>query len=86
MLTGAQLDAIIIGAGTINLGDGHDTIYLTSTSADLNALGEQEFVGPNSIANERIQGVEEILAPRDGRREDNPERPARSLRDHRQPV
>ena len=32
MLTGAQLDAIIIGAGTINLGDGHDTIYLTSTS------------------------------------------------------
>ena len=62
MLTGAQLDAIIIGAGTINLGDGHDTIYLTSTSDDLNALGEQEFVGPNSIANERIQGVEEILA------------------------
>ena len=35
-LTGAQLDAIIIGAGTINLGAGSgDTVSLTSTSADL---------------------------------------------------
>ncbi|MBS0246862.1 MAG: VCBS repeat-containing protein [Proteobacteria bacterium] len=39
-LTGAQLDAIIVGNGTIDLGAGtHDTINLTSTSADLNTLG-----------------------------------------------
>ena len=52
-LTGAQLDAIIIGAGTINLGAGTDTINLTSTSADLNALG---------ATNASIQGVEAISA------------------------
>ena len=53
-LTGAQLDAIIIGSGTINLGNGSgDTINLTSTSADLNSLG-----GSNSS----IQGVEAISA------------------------
>jgi hypothetical protein len=52
-LTGAQLDAIIIGAGTINLGAGTDTINLTSTSADLNALG---------ATNASIQGVEVISA------------------------
>ena len=40
MLTGAQLDAIIIGNGTIDLGGGNqDTIILASTSADLNTLG-----------------------------------------------
>ena len=61
-LRGDQLDAIIIGAGTINLGDGYDTINLTSTSDDLNALGAQGFLGPNSIAYERVQGVEEISA------------------------
>ena len=44
-LRGDQLDAIIIGAGTINLGDGYDTINLTSTSDDLNALGAQGFLG-----------------------------------------
>ena len=52
-LTGAQLDAIIIGAGTINLGAGTDTINLTSTSADLNTLG---------ATNASIQGVEAISA------------------------
>ena len=52
-LTGAQLDAIIIGAGTINLGTGTDTINLTSTSADLNTLG---------ATNASIQGVEAISA------------------------
>ena len=53
-LTGAQLDAIIIGAGTINLGTGTgDTINLTSTSADLNTLG---------ATNDSIQGVEAISA------------------------
>jgi Ca2+-binding RTX toxin-like protein len=52
-LTGAQLDAIIIGAGTINLGAGTDTINLTSTSADLNTLG---------LTNASIQGVEAISA------------------------
>ena len=39
-LTGAQLDAILIGPGTIDLGAGTgDTITLTTTSADLNTLG-----------------------------------------------
>ena len=53
-LTGAQLDAILIGAGTINLGAGTgDTINLTSTSADLNTLG---------ATNNSIQGVEAISA------------------------
>ena len=52
-LTGAQLDAIIIGTGTINLGAGTDTINLTSTSADLNTLG---------ATNNSIQGVEAISA------------------------
>ena len=53
-LTGAQLDAIIIGTGTINLGTGTgDTINLTSTSADLNTLGATDA---------SIQGVEAISA------------------------
>ncbi|MGO4836999.1 hypothetical protein AB4144_32610, partial [Rhizobiaceae sp. 2RAB30] len=53
-LSGAQLDAIIIGSGTINLGAGSgDTINLTSTSADLNTLGAN---------NNSIQGVEAISA------------------------
>ena len=38
-LTGVQLDAIIIGGGVIDLGAGADAINITSTSADLNALG-----------------------------------------------
>ncbi|MBI1326972.1 MAG: type I secretion C-terminal target domain-containing protein [Alphaproteobacteria bacterium] len=39
-LTGAQLDTLIIGAGTITMAGGAaDTINLTSTSADLNTLG-----------------------------------------------
>ena len=56
-LTGAQLDAIIIGAGTVNLGAGTDTINLTSTSADLNALG---------ATNASIQGLEAISAAKAG--------------------
>ena len=53
-LSGAQLDAIVIGAGTINLGTGAgDTINLTSTSADLNTLG---------ATNASIAGVEAISA------------------------
>jgi len=39
-LTGAQLNAILIGSGTINLGAGTDTIVLTSTSSDLNGLSD----------------------------------------------
>ena len=50
-LTGTQLDAIITGSGTINLGGGTDTINLTSTSADLNVLG---------ATNASISGVEAI--------------------------
>ncbi|WP_170303904.1 calcium-binding protein, partial [Reyranella soli] len=54
-LSGAQLDAILIGSGTINLGSGSsDTINLTSTSSDLNILG--------SNSNTSIQGVEAISA------------------------
>ena len=53
-LTGAQLNAILIGSGTINLGSGAgDTINLTSTSSDLNTLG---------ATNTAIQGVEAISA------------------------
>ena len=52
-MSGAQLDAIIIGAGTIDLGGGTDTINLTSTSADLNALGATDA---------SISGVEVISA------------------------
>ena len=53
-LTGAQLDAIIRGAGTINLGGGTaDSINLASTSADLNTLGATDT---------SIQGVEMIAA------------------------
>ena len=53
-LTGAQLDAILTGSGTINLGAGTgDTINLTSTSTELNTLG-----GTNTS----IQGVEAISA------------------------
>jgi Ca2+-binding RTX toxin-like protein len=53
-LSGTQLDAIIIGSGTINLGTGTgDTINLTSTSTDLNSLG---------ATNASIQGVEAISA------------------------
>ena len=46
-LTGAQLDAILIGSGTINLGAGTgDTINLTSTSTELNTLGATNNVDP----------------------------------------
>ncbi len=37
-LTGAQLDAILLGGGTIDLGGGSNTIKLTSPSAVLNGL------------------------------------------------
>lgn len=36
---GAQLDAMIIGAGIINMAGGTDTLNLTSTSTTLNTLG-----------------------------------------------
>ena len=53
-LTGAQLNAILTGSATINLGSGTgDTINLTSTSSDLNTLGD---------SNTSIQGVEAISA------------------------
>ena len=38
-ITGAQLDALIFGGGIINFLGGADVLNLTSTSADLNALG-----------------------------------------------
>ena len=49
-LTGAQLDAILIGSGGIDLGDGTDTLYLTSTSEDLNVLGDDGLQGVNAIS------------------------------------
>lgn len=52
-LTGSQLDSIILGAGNIDLGNGTDTINITSTSVDLNVLG---------LANAGIAGVEAISA------------------------
>ncbi|MFO1085008.1 MAG: cadherin domain-containing protein [Reyranellaceae bacterium] len=52
-LTGAQLDAMLIGAGTIDLGAGTgDTITLTTTSTELNTLGSTDGA---------IQGVEVII-------------------------
>lgn len=51
-LTGTQLNTIIAGSGTVNLGGGSsDTIVLTSTSTDLNTLGTTDS---------SIQGVEII--------------------------
>ncbi len=38
-ITGAQLDALVFGAGTIDFAGGSDTLNLTTTSAQLNALG-----------------------------------------------
>jgi hypothetical protein len=53
-MTGLQLDNIIIGGGTIDLGAGNDdTINLKSTSDDLNTLG---------ATNSSIAGVEIISA------------------------
>lgn len=52
-LTGLQLDNIIIGNGTIDLGAGNlDTINLKSTSADLNTLGatDASIVGVEAIS------------------------------------
>jgi hypothetical protein len=53
-LTGAQLNAILTGAGTVDLGSGTgDTINLTSTSSELNTLGATDA---------SIAGVEAISA------------------------
>ncbi|MEZ5902635.1 MAG: PA14 domain-containing protein [Alphaproteobacteria bacterium] len=52
-ITGAQLDALIFGSGTINFAGGADTLNITSTSADLNSLG---------LVNASIQGLETISA------------------------
>ena len=49
-LTGAQLDAILIGSGTINLGGGSDTIVLTSTSNDLNGLSDGSLSNVEAIS------------------------------------
>ena len=49
-LSGAQLNAILQGTGgTINLGGGADTIHLTSTSTDLNALDDNHLMGVETI-------------------------------------
>lgn len=48
-MKGEQLDAIINGIGTINLDAGADIISLTSTSADLNTLGDASIVNVETI-------------------------------------
>jgi Ca2+-binding RTX toxin-like protein len=54
-VTGAQLDALIIGSGLINMGGGSaDTINLKSTSSDLNTSG--------ATADSFVQGLEVISA------------------------
>ncbi|MDD9900723.1 MAG: type I secretion C-terminal target domain-containing protein [Alphaproteobacteria bacterium] len=52
-LTGLQLDAILDGAGIINLDGGNNIINITSTSADLNAFGNTDS---------SVQGLETISA------------------------
>jgi Ca2+-binding RTX toxin-like protein len=52
-LTGAQLNAMLTGSGTIDLGGGSDSLDLTSTSTDLNLLGATDS---------SISGVESITA------------------------
>ena len=50
-LTGAQLDAIIQAAGTIDLAGGStDTIALTSTSADLTGLADGRLVNVETVS------------------------------------
>ncbi len=49
-LTGAQLNAILIGSGTVNLGGGTDTIVLTSTSSDLNGLSDGGLTNVEAIS------------------------------------
>ena len=76
-LTGAQLNAILIGSGTINLGSGTgDTINLTSTSSDLNTLGRHEHIDPGRRGDLRGDGR--------GWRHDHAVGSDRSLLDHRQ--
>lgn len=50
-LTGAQLNGILAGSGTVDLGAGEDTIILTSTSSEFNTLGATDA---------SIQGIETI--------------------------
>ena len=38
-ISGAQLDALVFGTGTIDFDTGNDSLNITSTSADLNTLG-----------------------------------------------
>ena len=76
-LTGAQLNAILTGSGTINLGSGTgDTINLTSTSSDLNTLGAHEHIDPGGGGDLRGDGR--------GWRHDHAVGSDRSLLDHRQ--
>ncbi len=60
-LTGAQLNAIIQGDGTINLGAGADTIKLTSTSTDLiNALSNASLSNVETISASGVTAAVEI--------------------------
>ena len=46
-MTGAQVNAILIGTGTIDTGAGTDTLNITSTSADLNTWGATDALISN---------------------------------------
>ena len=52
-ITGAQLDSLVFGGGTIDFSGGTDVINLTSTSANLNTLGATDG---------SINGLEEVDA------------------------
>lgn len=49
-LTGAQLNAMVVGSGTINLGAGANTLSLTSTSATLNGLADAALTNVQTIS------------------------------------
>jgi hypothetical protein len=49
-MTGAQLNAILIGTGTIDTGAGTDTLNITSTSTDLNALADGSITNLETIS------------------------------------
>jgi Ca2+-binding RTX toxin-like protein len=68
-LTGSQIDQLIMGGGTINFGDGSDTLRLLSTSSTLNALGASDggIVGLENIT--AAQATEAVVINLSGQSE-----------------
>jgi Ca2+-binding RTX toxin-like protein len=48
-ISGAQLDALVYGAGIIDFGNGADTLNLTSTSSAINSFVDGDIVGLETI-------------------------------------